>query len=292
MKRVSCLVFLFLSLSAMAAERATYVKGETWVSQFLAKGGDIRDVTGLEIPTDWKKQARFDNVIAHRDLPPVWDWRWKAEGLQPIKNQGSCGSCWAFSVTAVLEALIKIQTKQIVDLAEQTLVSSCESGGSCSGGYFSALDYMKSPGLPDEGQDPYKASNSSCKPGLKAAEKVTRWSYIGDGNDEPTTEQLKTAIRDHGPISVTVYANSAMTSYQGGVYNNCASGSENHMVTLEGWNDDGQYWVMRNSWGTSWGDNGYMYIRYKGASGAKCNRIGATAAYAIYKDGVLDRNAN
>lgn len=290
MKRLLLLVCCLVSFPLHAAERASYIKGETWVSKFLKDGGDIRDVTGLVIPENWKKAAKFDNVVAHRDLPPVFDWRWKAEGLQPIKNQGQCGSCWAFSVTAVLEALIKIQTHQIVDLAEQTLVSSCESGGSCSGGYFSAFNYMKSPGLPDEGQDPYKAYDTSCKSGLTAKERVVNWYYIGDGGDEPSTEQLKTAILEHGPISVTVYANSTFSAYKGGIFNNCSSsGSENHMVNIEGWNDDGQYWVMRNSWGNTWGDNGYMNIRYTGASGAKCNRIGATAAYAIYKDGVLDR---
>lgn len=287
MKSVSFLFLLCLSWSAFAAERATYVKGDTWVSRYLSQGGDIRNVTGLVVPKDWKAKARFDNVLARRDLPPVFDWRWKAEGLQPIRNQGNCGSCWAFSVIATLEALIKIQTQTLTDLAEQTLVSSCESGGSCSGGYFTAFDYMKKPGMPDESQDPYKAANSSCKSGLKAAEKVARWSYIGDENSEPSTEQLKTAIMEHGPISVTVYANSTFSAYKGGVFNNCATGNENHMVNIEGWNDDGQYWVMRNSWGADWGDNGYMYIRYTGASGAKCNAIGTTAAYAIYKDGNL-----
>jgi len=287
MKSLPILWLFLFCLPANAAPRATYIKGETWVSKYLAEGGDIKNVTGLEVPTDWKVGARFDNVKPKRDLPPIFDWRWKAEGLQPIRNQGNCGSCWAFSVTATLEALIKIQTQTFTDLAEQTLVSQCESGGSCSGGYFSAFNYMKSPGMPDEKQDPYKASNTSCKSGLKAAEKVAKWSYVGDGDTEPTTEQLKTALMKYGPLSVTVYANSTFSAYKGGIFNNCATGSENHMVNLEGWNDDGQYWIMRNSWGNTWGDNGYMNIRFTGASGAKCNAIGKTAAYAVYKDGNL-----
>ena len=288
MKSVLLSLTVLFSLPLFGPVRATYIKGDTWVSQYLEKGGDIRHVTGLVLPSDWKTHARFDNSIPKRDLPPVFDWRWKAEGLQPVKNQGQCGSCWAFSVTATMEALIKIQTHHVVDLAEQTLVSTCESGGDCGGGYFDAFNYMKSPGMPDEKQDPYKAQNSSCKSNLKAIEKLTSWSYVGDGNDEPTIEQLKTAIMQHGPLSVGIYANSSFSAYKGGVFNNCSSGSENHMVNIEGWNDDGQYWIMRNSWGADWGENGYMNIRYTGSSGAKCNNIAALAAYAVYKDGVLD----
>lgn len=285
-------LLLFLSLlsgeTAQAQDRRTYRSGETWASRFLEDGGDISQITGLKRPLNWREEVEWDDITVTRDLPAMFDWRWKANGLQPIRNQKSCGSCWAFSVTATLEALIRIQTGKLVDLAEQTLVSTCSNSGDCGGGYFSALNYMKMPGLPDESQDPYLARNSSCKSGLRPAEKIVRWAYVGSRERGPSIEQIKTALITKGPLSVTVYANSAMTSYQGGIFNSCANATPNHMVNLEGWNDDGQYWIMRNSWGTSWGQNGYMNIRYTSNSGIKCSQIGEAAAYAVYGDGLPD----
>lgn len=283
-----CIACALLSHRLLAEERLTYERGESWVSRYLEAGGDMKNITGLVLPSNWKDEARFNDLRARRDLPAMFDWRWKAEGLQPIRNQKSCGSCWAFSITATLEALVKIQTGKIVDLAEQTLVSTCESGGDCGGGYFTAFNYVKNPGLPDEAQDPYLAKNSSCKSGLKVAEKAVSWAYVGSRDRAPTTEQIKTALMKYGPLSVGVCANGSFSSYKSGVFNSCSSCGVNHMVNIEGWNDEGQYWIMRNSWGTDWGENGYMNIKYVSSGGSKCNRIAEQTAYAVYGDGVID----
>lgn len=259
----------------------TFDVGESWVTDYLKSGGDIRHITGAVRPIGWRLRAKFVDIVPDRDLPAAFDWRDEVPGgLQAIRNQGSCGSCWAFSVTAVTEALYLIaHPSHPIDLAEQTLVSGCFPSGSCSGGYFDAFNYIKSPGLPDETQDPYQAQNTRCRSGLKPTVHLLSWAYIGDGRSEPTTEQMKTAIKKYGPISVTV--NGSFGSYAGGIYNRCNSGSINHMVTIEGWNDDGQYWIMRNSWGADWGEQGYMKIKYTGSSGHKCNNIGETAAFAV-----------
>src|SRR5690606_17413237 len=186
-------------------------------------------------------------------LPKHFNWNDHFK-LQPIKNQANCGSCWAFSITAVIESLYWIKHASSdttwYDLSEQTLVSSCESGGSCNGGYFTALNYVQQSGLPHESQDPYLARNSSCKQGLQAVQKAIEWKYIGGNNFAPSTEQLKAAIYHYGPISVDV--NGGFGSYGSGIYDGCGSTSTNHMVTLEGWTDDptyaangGGYWHMR-----------------------------------------------
>lgn len=282
-----CLALL-IPLSAGAETQAeptpTYTQGETWVSRHLAEGGSLRDVTGLVLPKGWKDRVEWDDLSPRRDLPKMFDWRWQAGGLQPIRNQKNCGSCWAFSVVATLEALVKIHTGKVVDLAEQTLVSSCSSAGSCSGGYFRAFDYLRSPGIPDENQDPYRAVNTSCRQGLRPEEKISSWRYVGSRDRAPSTEQIKTAIFEKGPVSVTIYANSTLSSYKGGIFNSCSSGTTNHMVNIEGWNDNEGYWIMRNSWGTDWGENGYMRIKYTSNSGYKCNRIGEDTAYAVYNN--------
>lgn len=245
---------------------------------FATQGLGDEYARGLKMPPNWREGATFEDVRPLAGLPEAFDWRQQAE-LQPIRNQGSCGSCWAFSIAAVVESLERIKDGNKVDLAEQTLVSRCERAGDCGGGYFSAFNYVRDKGLPDEAQDPYRAKNSNCKSGLNPVSKIARWAYIGTANREPTTEQLKTAILQYGPISVSV--NASFGNYRGGIYSSCNRRMEDHMVTLEGWNDDGQYWIMRNSWGTGWGEQGYMKIKYVGSSGAKCNNIGRVAAFAV-----------
>lgn len=284
---------LFLIGATAVANAQHYQERRSWVTDYLENGGDIKNITGLKRPLNWRREARaqekFHDVKAESNLPSKFDWNDYFK-LQPIKNQASCGSCWAFSITAVIESLYWIKNggnnNNWFDLSEQTLVSSCERGGSCSGGYFTAFDYVQQSGLPHESDDPYTARNSSCKEGLQPVQKVIEWKYVGNGNASPTTEQIKTAIWHYGPVSVDV--NGGFGSYGSGVYTGCGSSSPNHMVTIEGWVDDeqyaeygGGYWIMRNSWGTSWGEDGYMRIVYTSKRGGKCNGIGGTTAYAI-----------
>lgn len=282
---------LLLSLSSMAFGQ--YTTGENWVTRYLENGGKIENITGAKRHIGWRKEAKWDDLRDHMKskaaLPSRFNWNELAR-LQPIRNQASCGSCWAFSVTAVTESLYWIkayfQNNQFYDLAEQTLVSSCERAGSCSGGYFSAFTYVRDEGLPVELDDPYTARNSSCKDGLRPVQKIKEWKYVGSENGGPSTEQLKMAIYQYGPISVDV--NGSFGSYSSGVYTGCGSTGTNHMVNLEGWVDDpaydqngGGYWIMRNSWGENWGEAGYMKIVYKSKSGRNCNGIGNVGAYAV-----------
>src|SRR5690606_16141839 len=117
------------------------------------------------------------------------------------------------------------------------------NAGSCGGGYFRAFNYLKSPGLPGEEQDPYRARNSSCRSGLRPEANIVSWAYVGSRNRGPSIEQIKTALMEYGPLSVTIYANSSLSRYKGGIFNDCRRGSENHMVNIEGWNDnEGGYW--------------------------------------------------
>lgn len=259
----------------------TFKMKRNWVTEYLNNGGSINDVTGLKHPDLEVDGVLYDDIDPPNDLPESFDWREQVEGgLQPIKNQGSCGSCWAFSVVAVIESLLKIEDASLEpDLAEQTLVSRCSNSGSCSGGYFSAFNYTKKPGLPDEAQDPYKAYNTSCKSNLEPVQKIHKWAYVGSKGKAPSVEQVKAAIFHHGPLAVTV--NGSFSGYSEGVYNRCNSYNTNHMVTLEGWDDEGEYWIMRNSWGTKWGEDGYMRIKWRGKNGYRCNNIARSAAYVI-----------
>jgi len=281
-------LLLFVTLSSVANAK-TWSESTNWVTEYLANGGKIEDITGLKKPDNWADLAEWDDMsavaIQAGELPTHFDWNdWYK--LQPVRNQGSCGSCWNFSVTAVFESLVRIYHHPATqyDLAEQEGLS-CSGAGSCGGGYFDAFDYMVSHGVGHESQFPYEARDLKCK-AIKPIAKLKEWKYIGSKFKRPTTEQLKLAIWLYGPISVDV--NASFGSYSSGVFTGCSGGGTNHMVTIEGWTDDNKYsangggfWRMRNSWNDSWGDKGYMNIVYKSKNGANCNSIGNVAAYAI-----------
>lgn len=279
---------LILSFAFVGCESQSYEWKPNKITKMIDSGADISAFTGFKRSDDWRKKAKFDNIqVQTAALPTHWDWREYAP-MRAVKNQGSCGSCWGFSVGGVTELVWQLLHPEMYPplvLGEQALVSC--SRYDCGGGNFDAFDYIKSKGLPIEADYPYTASNGSCK-SYTPFTKITRWAYIGDGNGEPTIEQMKQAIYDHGPISVDVAANGTWSGYSGGVYDGCNSSNVNHMIIITGWDDtDGKgYWYALNSWGTDWGEGGWMKTRYtKNGSNTKCNEIGETSAYAIV-DGV------
>ncbi len=218
-----------------------------------------------------------------RDLPRLWDWRWH-NAVSPIKDQASpvyCGSCWAHGTTAVIESIIKINTGRDVDLSEQQLVSCSPSYGTCQGGNF-AFGFYTTKGGAYEADFPYKAANVACKAGLPVQEKIKNYYKIGSKGRGPTVEEMKTAIFTYGPIAVTVSASGAWNFYKGGVYSGCNSNPINHLVALVGYDDDQKVWILKNSHGTAWGEQGYMRIPYLGPNGTKCNNVGFEAMYAVY----------
>jgi C1A family cysteine protease len=257
----------------------TFKAGRSWVTKHLRRTKDITAITG------YIGQAKSDNtdeeyIEPMQDLPSSWDWRERVEGgLQPVRNQGSCGSCWAFSTSAVLESLAIIADPKGPrhDLSEQHVLS-CSRAGSCRGGYFTAFNMMKT-GVGQEQDFPYRARDLACKK-IEPKEKIVSWSYIkGKNGGEPSIEQLKTAIIQYGPLSVTV--NAGFGSYKSGIYNRCSRGYTNHMVNLEGWDDSTESFLVRNSWGRQFGEEGYIRIKYLDKNGKKCNRLGEVAAFAI-----------
>jgi C1A family cysteine protease len=250
------------------------------VSQNPATQYPLEQLCGLVVPPDWQDMAPTVTPPASRALPASFDWR-SQNGCTPIKNQGGCGSCWAFATVGVLECLIKIKDAQTVDLSEQYLVSCNQSAWSCDGGFF-AHDYhmWKTDGCGGvgavlEAAFPYQAvDNLACACPYQHPYKIKSWMYIGGG-----IAGIKQAIMDYGPVSVCVFANSAFQAYGGGVFNGCSSGELNHAVVLVGWNDNqgpNGVWIMRNSWGSWWGESGYMRIPYG------CNGIESQACCVLY----------
>jgi len=124
------------------------------------------------------------------------------------------------------------------------------------------------PGAVLNAADPYTGTDAACRSTYDHPYKLTSWAYIGSESAVPGTDAIKQAIYTYGPVSVAVCAQTLFQNYSGGIFNtseSCGSDPINHAVVLVGWNDNGGtdgFWILRNSWGTSWGLAGYMYIGY------------------------------
>ncbi len=237
----------------------------------------IPELCGLVVPKDWRRFAMFEDTESYLSATPTsYDWR-DFGGNTPVKNQGSCGSCWAFGTVAPLEMLISIHCNaRVEDLSEQYLVSCNENNWSCSGGWF-AHDYHQSyipttkketnAGAVLDANFPYTATNAACNGPHSHPYKINSWSYVA-GYSVPSVAAIKQAIQTYGPVSTSVCVGSSFQAYRSGIFNanETCSGTVNHAVALVGWNDDvgpdNGYWILKNSWGTGWGESGYMRIRY------------------------------
>ncbi len=222
-------------------------------------------------------------------LPPAFNWC-DHGGCTPVKDQQSCGGCWAFATVGPLESWIKLNDGVTRDLSEQYLVSCNMEGWGCNGGWW-AHDYhqwKKLPAEPEAGavyeaDFPYMAANVACNPPHPHHEKIVAWAYVNPAVDIPSTAELKQAIYDHGPLAVAVCAGPLLSNYTGGVFaydeSYYCGGGVNHGVVLVGWDEALDVWYMKNSWGPGWGEGGYVRIAY-GVS-----KIGYGATYVVYADG-------
>lgn len=213
----------------------------------------------------------------HRALPSSVDLR-NHKCMSKIHNQGYCGSCWAYGALTPIEFQKCRQNGVLLSLSVQQLVD-CSSGGSgCSGGWYeTAWRYlMKSRGAVPAHSYPYRGSSGACKRMQEQTVRILNWTPVRRYSETA----LKAAVATHGPVAVAVYANLNFLSYSGGIFDDprCPTHTVNHAVLVVGYGTSKQgvnYWIVRNSWGTSWGMKGYMLIK-RGAN--RCN-IGFYPAY-------------
>lgn len=271
------------SLSELATtEGWTFTVNDNPATQY-----PLDQITGLKEPEGWRAEATFDPMLSSTKMvvPNSFDWR-DITGLPPIRNQGGCGSCWAFATVGVLECAIKIREGQTVDLSEQWLVSCNSFGYSCAGGWYAlslfgaVSDPCEGTGAVMESDFPYQYNDGTCRCPYPHPYQIDSWAYIGNSNSVAGVDEMKRAILEYGPIAISFHVNNAFQSYHSGVFNYCTDGDINHAVLLVGWDDSqGQngVWILRNSWGSYWGENGYMRIEYS------CCQVGYAACYADYR---------
>lgn len=190
----------------------------------------------------------------------------------PVRNQGACGSCWAFSSLGAYEGAYRLKFGTSIDTSEQHMLS-CSGHGTCSGGWW-AYPWMLGTRNRGEAQMAYTATNGTCAPvPTDGRYRAAAWGYVTNSSSVPSVAQIKAALVEHGPLTIAVRVTPAFQAYSGGVFNQMDNGPVNHGVTLIGWDDSKQAWRIRNSWGAGWGESGNMWIRYGS------NRIGYAAAW-------------
>lgn len=282
--------------------RQPFDRGENPTRWINMKTGDFPSEIDLTNPMSAEVSAPSAPVSATTDgpltttgdqnlsLPATFDWASQGK-VTSVRNQGACGSCWAFGTVGAMEAAIKIQTGQDVDLSEQFLVSCNNSGWSCNGGWW-AHDYhtnrlgnnQNTIGAVLESDMPYTATNGTCSVVANHPYKLTSWFSIA-GYTVPSVDSIKNAISSYGPVSVAVCVGSGFSNYRSGVFSteesSACNGGVNHAVVLTGWDDATESWVLRNSWGSGWGENGYMRIKW-GTS-----NVGYAASYVVYNNGAI-----
>ncbi|KAM3142198.1 hypothetical protein pb186bvf_005607 [Paramecium bursaria] len=171
--------------------------------------------------------------------------------LGSIKDQGQCGSCWAFSAVGALEAAYAIKQGVKVVLSEQQVNDCDKQSFGCNGGYAGlAIDYINKVGLVYDTDYPYTATDGTCK--------FTSGKVKGTGRDNFTQVDEVFKALEGQPLSVSVHA-SNWSSYKGGIFNNCINTSTNHAVVAVGF-DESKNWKIRNSWGPNWGEAGHITL--------------------------------
>jgi len=244
------------------------------------------------------------NFASAKSLPVSFDWRSK-DGhsyIGGVRSQGSCGSCYAFGASAAAEGSYNVATGNYDSncsdfseayiawcLSEMPAYSSHFSGCNGADYDYQELQALVDVGIVDESYFPYVDSdNQSCAAGTVDAPKTKfeNWYRVGCAD----YDAIKTAIMTYGVVDAAVYVTTDFQNYSGGVYsdnntscsgNPCYNTTTNHAISLVGWGHDatkGDYWILRNSWGDSWGEGGYMRLAVSSA------HVDCSVCYLKYQD--------
>ena len=202
--------------------------------------------------------------VPNDGVPSSVDWRDQG-AVTPVKNQAACGSCWAFSAVGALEGANFIKTGTLTSFSEQQQVSCNTSCYGCGGGWsYKAFDFWKSNNAFTEDAYPYTSGagdSGTCEQASLVSTDVGTTGHFFVTEDN--IDEMKAAVAQQ-PVSVSIEADkSVFQLYSSGVFDSTACGTNtDHATLVVGYasDSDGDYWIMKNSWGTSWGEDGYMRV--------------------------------
>jgi len=234
----------------------------------LNKFADLTSAEFKNIYLGYKPELRRYKPVTLDSFPvgayPSGSLDWTTKGaVTGVKDQGQCGSCWAFSTTGGVEAAVFLKHSTLTSLSEQQLVDCAGSYGNagCNGGLMdNAFKYVEAHGLCSEAAYPYTAKDGTCKATsctMVANTKISKYT------DVTHTENALGAANDMTPVSIAIEADqSGFQMYKSGVFSGVCGKNLDHGVLLVGYGDSGTtpYWKVKNSWGTSWGMNGYILM--------------------------------
>jgi cathepsin L len=242
---------------------------------FTVAHNEYSDLTSEEFRARFNGLNITKSAVNHRsarlsikkpNVPVSWDWRTKG-AVTPIKNQGQCGSCWSFSATGSMEGAWFLKHHSLVSLSEQNLMdcSTAQGNEGCNGGLMDqAFQYViANKGIDTEASYPYTATGpNTCEYNVaNLGATISNYKDIPSGSES----DLLTAVYGT-PVSVAIDASQqSFQFYSGGVYNEpaCSSTQLDHGVLAVGfgmYQSSTAYWLVKNSWGTSWGLNGYIMM--------------------------------
>ena len=241
-----------------------------------AKPGPSADVLKPQMDRAKQVMSRYREMREAQRLPAPgaacnpaankFSWR-SFKAVTPIKDQGQCGACWAFSAAAAFESSNALLNNKAADVSEQDLLD-CSAETNCIGNWVqNAFDQLVGAGAAGERKRPYRGEVAQCATNVQRPYRAIVWAPLdADWSRVMSPAEIKAALCENGPIVAHIYATPSFLAYTSGVYSGLEPVTHEsegyHAILITGWDENQQAWEIKNSWGTGWGTRGFGKVQY------------------------------